>query len=112
MPSYESSLRNLAKARAAWRPPRPWRSEGESHMIRRYVFLWYTGRGQKPSGREWAPATQDCLDCPDETSWGNTRCQGQVAARNYVEEFPVGFEGRIQSASGSGDCKHCSPWLE
>jgi hypothetical protein len=54
MPSYESSMRNLAKARAKWRPPRPWRSTDESRMIRRYVFLWYTGRGSKPSGRAWA----------------------------------------------------------
>jgi hypothetical protein len=23
-------------------------------MIRRYVFLWLTGRGQRPSAREWA----------------------------------------------------------
>jgi hypothetical protein len=23
-------------------------------MIRRYVFLWHTGRGKKPSGRAWA----------------------------------------------------------
>ncbi len=51
MPSYESSMRNLAKARARWRPPRPWRSTDESRMIRRYVFVWYTGRGSKPSGR-------------------------------------------------------------
>ncbi|MGC1965447.1 MAG: hypothetical protein WA673_03245, partial [Candidatus Acidiferrales bacterium] len=54
MPSYESSMRNLAKARAKMRPPRPWRSSDEARMIRRYVFLWYTGRGQKPSGRAWA----------------------------------------------------------
>src|ERR1700680_1600314 len=54
MPSYESSMRNLAKARAKWRPPRPWRSTNESRMIRRYVFVWYTGRGSKPSGRAWA----------------------------------------------------------
>lgn len=54
MPSYESSMRNLAKARAKMRPPRPWRSSDESRTIRRYVFLWYTGRGQKPSGRGWA----------------------------------------------------------
>jgi transposase len=47
-------MRNLAKARAKMRPPRPWRSTDESRMIRRYVFLWYTGHGQKPSGREWA----------------------------------------------------------
>ena len=54
MPSYESSMRNLAKARARWRQPRPWRSTDESRMIRRYVFVWYTGRGSKPSGRAWA----------------------------------------------------------
>jgi hypothetical protein len=54
MPSRESSLRNLEKARAKWRPPRPWRSPDESRAIRRYVFLWYTGRGKKPSGRAWA----------------------------------------------------------
>jgi hypothetical protein len=23
-------------------------------MVRRYAFLWYTGRGTKPPGREWA----------------------------------------------------------
>jgi hypothetical protein len=54
MPSYESSMRNLAKAKARWCPPRPWRSTDESHLIRRYVFMWYTGRGSKPSGRAWA----------------------------------------------------------
>jgi hypothetical protein len=53
MPSYESSMRNLAKARAKWRPPRPWRSSQESQMIRRIAFQWFTG-GRKPSGREWA----------------------------------------------------------
>jgi hypothetical protein len=54
MPSCESSMRNLAKAQAKMRPPRPWRSSDQSRPIRRYVFLWYTGRGQKPSGRERA----------------------------------------------------------
>ena len=54
MSAYESSMRNLAKAKAKWRRPLPWRSSDESRMIRRYVFLWYTGRGQKPSGRDWA----------------------------------------------------------
>ncbi len=53
MPSYESSIRNLAKARAKWRPPRPWRSSQESRMIRRFAFQWFTG-GNKPSGRAWA----------------------------------------------------------
>ena|SRR5215469_18317854 len=54
MPSYESSMRNLAKARAVGRAPRPWRSIDESRMIRRYAFLWHTGRGNKPSGRDRA----------------------------------------------------------
>src|SRR5215472_8724807 len=47
-------MRNLAKARTKGRLPRPWRSADESRMIRRYVFLWFTARGQRPSGREWA----------------------------------------------------------
>jgi|SRR5579863_36922 len=55
MPSHESSLRNLAKARAKWRSPRPWRSSQESWMIRRFAFQWFTG-GNKPSGRAWARA--------------------------------------------------------
>jgi len=54
MPSYESSMRNLAKARARWHPPRPWRSSDESRIIRRYAFLWFTARGKRPSGRDWA----------------------------------------------------------
>ena len=54
MPSYESSMQNLAKARAKWHPPRPWRSSDESRMIRRYAFLWYTARGKRPCGRDWA----------------------------------------------------------
>jgi hypothetical protein len=54
MPSRESSLRNLAKARAEWRKPLPWRSDQESQMIRRYVFQWLTCRGRRPSGRAWA----------------------------------------------------------
>jgi hypothetical protein len=54
MPSYESSMRNLAKAWARWRAPRPWRSSHESRMIRSYAFLWHTSCGTKPSGRAWA----------------------------------------------------------
>jgi hypothetical protein len=55
MPSRESSLKNLAKARARWRPPRPLRSEEEGQMIRRLVFWWFTSRNHtKPSGRAWA----------------------------------------------------------
>ena len=40
MPLYESSMRNLARARERGRPPRPWRSSQEAQMIRRYVFWW------------------------------------------------------------------------
>ena len=55
MPSRESSLRNLEKARAKWRPPRPWRCSQESQMIRRFVFQWFTRRDRsRPSGRDWA----------------------------------------------------------
>ncbi len=54
---YDASIRNLQKARASkkWRPPRPWRSEEEGHMIRRFVLQWLTCRNRsKPSGRAWA----------------------------------------------------------
>jgi hypothetical protein len=44
MPSCESSLRDLEKARAKWRPPRPWRSTPEAQMIRQFVFQWFTCR--------------------------------------------------------------------
>ena len=55
MPSRESSLRNLVKARAKWRPPRPWRSSQESQMIRRLAFQWFTCCDRsRPSGRAWA----------------------------------------------------------
>jgi hypothetical protein len=54
MPSHQSSMQNLAKARAVWRPPRPWRSRDEARLIRRYVFQWLTARDKKPSGRDWA----------------------------------------------------------
>jgi hypothetical protein len=55
MPSYESSMRNLAKARAMGRPPRPLRSSQESQLVRRYVFQWLTCRDRnRPSGRSWA----------------------------------------------------------
>ena len=56
MPSYESSMRNLAKAKAKWHPPRPWRSVEESRIIRRLVYLWFTCRGRRPSARAWAKA--------------------------------------------------------
>jgi len=55
MPSYESSMRNLARARAVGKPPRPLRSSQESLMIRRLAFQWFTCRDRsRPSGRAWA----------------------------------------------------------
>jgi len=54
VPSLESSMENLAKARARSSPPRPWRSKEESEIVRRFVFWWFTSRGSKPSGRAWA----------------------------------------------------------
>jgi hypothetical protein len=55
MPSYEASMRNLRRARARWRPPRPWRSTEEAQMVRRFVCYWFTCRDRsKPSARAWA----------------------------------------------------------
>jgi hypothetical protein len=45
MPSHEASLRNLAKAREKWRPPRPWRSAQESRIIKLLSWQWFTYRG-------------------------------------------------------------------
>jgi hypothetical protein len=57
MPSYESSIRNLLKAVSSpnWHRPRPWRSQEEVEIVRRYAFWWFTCRDRnKPSGRDWA----------------------------------------------------------
>lgn len=54
MPSPETSRQNLAKAKARWRAPRPWRSESESRLIRTFVWHWHLGRGPWCSGRALA----------------------------------------------------------
>jgi hypothetical protein len=54
MPSLEASRRNLVKARARFRPPRPWRSRSESVVIRCFVWHWHLGRGPWCSGRALA----------------------------------------------------------
>jgi hypothetical protein len=54
MPSHESSMRNLAKAKARWRAPRPWRSESESRLIRIFAWHWHLGHGPWCSGRALA----------------------------------------------------------
>jgi hypothetical protein len=54
---YDSSMRNLQKAKASprYHPPRPWRSKEESHMVQRFVYWWLTSRDRnKPSGHSWA----------------------------------------------------------
>ena len=54
---YDSSMRNLAKARASARyhPPRPGRSKEESQMVQKFAFQWWTCRDRgKPSARSWA----------------------------------------------------------
>jgi len=52
MPSPEASRRNLEKARARGRAPRPWRSTQETRIIKRLVWQWLTYRGPgKWSGR-------------------------------------------------------------
>jgi hypothetical protein len=54
VPSRESSLRNLEKARKNGRPPRPWRSRAESRAIRMIVWNWHLGHGPRCSGRALA----------------------------------------------------------
>lgn len=54
MPSREASLRNLAKARLSWRPPRPWRSRAESRVIRLFAWQWLLKHGPWCSGRALA----------------------------------------------------------
>ena len=54
MPSREASLRNLARAKANWRPPRPWRSRSESRLIRSFVWHWCLDHGPRCSGRALA----------------------------------------------------------
>lgn len=54
MPSPNASRRNLEKAHARWRPPRPWRSEQETHLIKRIVARWLLHRRSQCSGRELA----------------------------------------------------------
>jgi len=54
MSKYETSKRNLSKARARGLQPRPWRCLQVSQMIRRHVFQWFTCRGTWPSGHAWA----------------------------------------------------------
>jgi hypothetical protein len=54
---FDASMENLAKAFASegYHPPRPWRSEEESLLIRRFVLWWHTCRdGSRPSARAWA----------------------------------------------------------
>ena len=53
MPSHEASMRNLAKARAAWsHPPRPWRSFQESCVIEQLAWQWFNSQQPgKWSGR-------------------------------------------------------------
>jgi hypothetical protein len=54
MPSRKSSLKNLEKARANGRPPRPWRSRAESRAIRMIIWNWHLGHGPRCSGRALA----------------------------------------------------------
>jgi hypothetical protein len=52
MPSPEASRRNLAKAQARWRPPRPWHCETETQLI--VTLKWCNDLNRRWSGRELA----------------------------------------------------------
>lgn len=51
MPSPEASRRNLAKAQARWRAPRPWRCETETQLIRHVALKWCNDLNRRWSGR-------------------------------------------------------------
>jgi DNA-binding transcriptional regulator YhcF (GntR family) len=51
MPSPEASRRNLEKARARWRPPRPWRSYQESRLIRQLIWQEWSLAQKHPQYR-------------------------------------------------------------
>jgi hypothetical protein len=120
MPSYESSMRNLAQARAKMRKPRPWRSSEESRMIRRYVFLWFTSRGQKPSARAWAKQlgishtwlqklvrqfqTDPSEMYREQRRCGDPRYEQLIPARNQTQQMREPGELR---PSGRAKYKHC-----
>src|SRR5262245_9887866 len=54
MPSPETSRRNLEKARARWRAPRPWRCDAETQLIKRIVWRWCSDGRPRWSGRQLA----------------------------------------------------------
>jgi hypothetical protein len=52
--SPAASRRNLAKAQARWRAPRPWRCEAETRLIKHVAWKWFTDQKPRWSGRELA----------------------------------------------------------
>jgi len=54
MPSPEASRRNLAKAQARWRAPRPWRCKAETQLIRHVALKWCNDLNRRWSGRRLA----------------------------------------------------------
>jgi hypothetical protein len=93
VPSYESSMRNLARARASrrWHPPRPWRSKQESRAIRRFVFQWFTCRDRsKPSARAWARGLG----------------VSHTWVQKLVREFGVGAGEMLRLQAAQGEPRH------
>jgi hypothetical protein len=54
MPSPDTSRENLQKAKAAGKPPRPWRSQAESRAIRMFTWQWHLRHGPWCSARALA----------------------------------------------------------
>ncbi len=90
MPSTYSSMQNLAKAKACWRAPRPWRSYQETRLIRCLVWQWYV------SGVS-----------------GQSRCAGRALARwlgvshTYIQKL-----GRIFSVNPNDGARMGSATIE
>lgn len=54
MPSPETSRQNLAKAKANWHAPLPWRSLQETRLIKTLAWQWYRTKEPLCSGRQIA----------------------------------------------------------
>lgn len=54
VPSPETSRQNLAKAKANWRPPLPWRGPQETRLIKALAWRWYTLKEPRCGGRQIA----------------------------------------------------------
>jgi hypothetical protein len=113
-------MENLAKAFASdkYHPPRPWRSEEESLMIRRFVLWWHTCRdNRRPSARAWAKqlgishvwllkVVRELKKDPDEVqrlqAYGDPTLEQLAHAQEYTREMKERGELRLSTSAVLG----------